>query len=136
MRAGARNLRMVNCRHRNFGGNQAWKSRCYWPAAEAEVLEILDRHSGGRIRAVGSKHSWSDIAVTTDVSLDMRRLDEGRLYEKNGAVLARVGAGCRLQALLDRLHATSDRTLPTLGAIKRQTVSGAVSTGTHGSGTQ
>jgi len=39
-----------------------------------------------------------------------------------------------LQDLLDRLHAMTDRTLPTLGVIKRQTISGAVSTGTHGSG--
>jgi L-gulono-1,4-lactone dehydrogenase len=126
----------VKCLHTNFGGNQTWESRCYRPASEAEVLEILDRHGEGRIRAVGSKHSWSDIAAGTDVSLDMSRLDEVRLYEKDGAVLARVGAGCRLQALLERLHGTSERTLPTLGAIKRQTISGAVSTGTHGSGTQ
>jgi hypothetical protein len=131
-----RKLRIVRCRQTNFGGNQSWESRCYRPGSEAEVLEILDRHRSGRIRAVGSKHSWSDIAVGTDVSLDLGRLDEVRLHEKDGVVLARVGAGCRLQALLDRLHRTSDRTLPTLGAIKRQTISGAVSTGTHGSGTQ
>ena len=30
----------------------------------------------------------------------------------------------------------TDRTLPTLGAIKKQTISGAISTGTHGSGKQ
>ena len=113
-----------------------WESLCYRPASEAEVLEILDRHRQGQIRAVGSKHSWSDIAVCNEASLDMARLDEVRLFEKDGAMLARVGAGCRLQALLDRLHAASGRTLPTLGAIKRQTISGAVSTGTHGSGMQ
>jgi hypothetical protein len=126
----------VKSRQTNFGGNQTWESRCHQPATEAEVLEILDRNRNGRIRAMGSKHSWSDIAACTDVSLDLSRLDEVRLFEKNGAVLARVGAGCSLQSLLDRLHRTSERTLPTLGAIKRQTVSGAVSTGTHGSGTQ
>jgi FAD/FMN-containing dehydrogenase len=126
----------VKTRQTNFGGNQSWDSLCYQPSSETEVLEILDRHRQGRIRAVGSKHSWSDIAVSNDVSLDMARLADVRLFEKNGATLARVGAGCRLQALLDRLHATSGRTLPTLGAIKRQTISGAVSTGTHGSGMQ
>jgi hypothetical protein len=126
----------VKSRQTNFGGNQTWESRCHQPATEAEVLEILDRNREGRIRAMGSKHSWSDIAACTDVTLDLSRLDEVRLYEKNGAVLARVGAGCSLQSLLDRLHHASERTLPTLGAIKRQSVSGAVSTGTHGSGIQ
>lgn len=48
----------------------------------------------------------------------------------------RVGAGCTLQMLLDRLHSASNQTLPTLGAIKKQTISGAISTGTHGSGHQ
>lgn len=120
----------------NFGGNQSWRSHCYQPQSEAEVLEILERHAAGRIRPVGSGHSWSDIAVCTDVSLDMTRFNEVRPYEKDGVNLVRVGAGCRLQALLDRLHATSDRTLPTLGVIKRQTISGAISTGTHGSGMQ
>jgi FAD/FMN-containing dehydrogenase len=126
----------VKSRQTNFGGNQTWESRCHQPATEAEVIEILDRTKNGRIRAMGSKHSWSDIAACTDVTLDLSRLDDVRLFEKNGAVLARVGAGCTLQSCLDRLHHTSGRTLPTLGAIKRQTVSGAVSTGTHGSGIQ
>ena len=120
----------------NFGGNQTWESRCYQPATDAEVLEILDKHSDGQVRAFGSKHSWSEIAVCTDVSLDMTKFDGVRPYEKDGEKFVRVGAGCRLQALLDRLHATSARTLPTLGVIKRQTISGAISTGTHGSGMQ
>src|SRR5688572_30262696 len=45
---------------------------------------------------------------------------------------------CRLPLadLLDWLHERTDRTLPTLGAITTQTISGAISTGTHGSGRQ
>jgi len=52
-----------------------------------------------------------------------------------GSRFVRVGAGCTLQ-LLDKLHATTDQTLPTLGAVKKQTIAGAISTGTHGSGRQ
>lgn len=120
----------------NFGGNQTWRSRCYQPGSEQEVLDILQRHIQGNVRPVGSKHSWSDIAACTDVSLDMARFNQMHMFETDGEPLVRVGAGCRLQELLDWLHATSDRTLPTLGAIKRQTISGAIATGTHGSGRQ
>src|SRR5262245_61973576 len=118
----------------NFGGNQVWQARCYQPRDEQEVLDILQRHRGGRIRALGALHSWSDVAVSPDVVLDMSRLDRVEPVTRNGETFVQVGAGCRLQDLLNRLHAATDRTLPTLGAIKRQTVSGAISTGTHGSG--
>jgi L-gulono-1,4-lactone dehydrogenase len=122
--------------HANFGGNQVWRSRCYRPEDEKHVLEILDRHRAGQIRPLGSGHSWSEIAVSRDVSLDMSGFDEFATYTVDGETFVRAGAGLRLQQLLERLHATTDRTLPTLGAIKRQTIAGAISTATHGSGRQ
>ena len=120
----------------NFGGNQRWYTRCYAPASEAEVLDILTRHTGVTIRVTGSGHSWSDIAANADIALDLSALNSVTPITTNAMDLVRVGAGCRLQDLLDRLHAATDRTLPTLGAIKKQTISGAISTGTHGSGRQ
>jgi len=120
----------------NFGGNQQWYSNRYQPASEAEVLQILAEHPGVTIRAIGSGHSWSNIAANTNIVLDMSRLNVVTPIKVDGLELVRVGAGCRLEDLLDRLHAATDRTLPTLGAIKKQTISGAISTGTHGSGRQ
>jgi hypothetical protein len=120
----------------NFGGNLTWQTRCYRPASEAEVLDILARYATGRIRVLGSKHSWSDIAVSGEVSLDMSLLDHVQPFVQDGQGFVRVGAGSTLQSLLDRLHRATDQTLPTLGAIKKQTISGAISTGTHGSGRQ
>jgi hypothetical protein len=118
----------------NFGGNQTWAGRCCRPRTEADVLAILARHRNGQVRVLGAGHSWSDVAVSSDVTLDMSAFADVTTITKDGETLTRVGAGCRLQDVLDRLHATSDGTLPTLGAIKRQTVAGAVATGTHGSG--
>lgn len=120
----------------NFGGNQRWRTLCYRPANEAEVLEILRRHAHQRIRAFGSLHSWSELAVCDEVTLDLSAFQDVALAEHDGVTNARVGAGCRLQTLLDRLRTLGGRTLPTLGVIKRQTVAGAVSTATHGSGMQ
>ncbi len=118
----------------NFGGNVAWQTRRYRPRDEAELLQILQRHSRETIRALGSKHSWSDIAAGAAVSLDMSSFDQVTPFTAGGRSFVRVGAGVTIQALLDRLHASTDQTLPTLGAIKKQTISGAISTGTHGSG--
>lgn len=120
----------------NFGGNQQWYSDCRRPESEDEILEILQQNPHATIRAIGSGHSWSDVAANTDIALDMSAFSSVDLITGNGEPLVRVGAGCRLQDLLDRLHSISDRTLPTLGAIKKQTISGAIATGTHGSGRQ
>lgn len=120
----------------NFGGNVRWSSRLVRANSEAEVLELLETSAGKSIRVVSSLHSWSAIAAHADISLDLGALDTVALISSGGGDLVRVGAGCRLQSLLDRLHAMSNLTLPTLGAIKKQTIAGAISTGTHGSGRQ
>lgn len=116
----------------NFGGNQSWESRCYKPANEAELLDIMARHKDGQIRPMGSKHSWSDVAVSKDVTLDMSGFNQVETFAGH----AKVGSGTRLYDLIDKLHSTTDQTMPTLGAITQQTLSGAISTGTHGSGRQ
>ncbi len=125
-----------NCEITNFGGNQTWKATCYQPQSEEAVLEILRQHKDQTIRPRGSLHSWSDVAVSDGVTLDMSALNQVRMVEIGSRALARVGAGASLQTVLDTLHSQSERTLPTLGAIKKQTISGAISTGTHGSGKQ
>ena len=76
----------------NFGGNQSWLSRRYRPANESELLNILSRHSRDTIRALGSKHSWSDIAAGSAVSLDMSGFDEVEPFVREGRHFVRVGA--------------------------------------------
>lgn len=120
----------------NFGGNLRWLARRERPASEAQVLELLRRHRDGQVRAIGALHSWSGTAPSSGVSLDLSAFDAVEPFERDGGHFVRAGAGCTLQSLLERLHAATERTLPTLGVIKRQTVAGAISTGTHGSGMQ
>ena len=114
----------------NFGRNLKWQTRCYRPRNEDEVLEILERHRSDRIRAVGSLHSWSDAAQVAGITLDMGEFVDVRPYGKK----VQVGGGCTLERLLEQLHSLTGRTLPTIGAIKRQTLAGLISTATHGSG--
>jgi len=114
----------------NFGRNLGWQSRWYRPRNDDDVLEIMERHRTERVRAIGALHSWSNIAQSDGVTLDMGEFADVRPYGKK----VQVGAGCTLDKLLARLHALTNRTLPTMGAIKRQTISGIISTGTHGSG--
>jgi hypothetical protein len=120
----------------NFGGNLRFTPRRYCvPHSEEEVLAILDRHAKERIRVVGSKHAWSEGIVSSDVIVDLRHFNSVELTERVlGEVWATVGGGCQIKHLLDEVHARSQFTLPALGLITEQTIAGAISTGTHGSG--
>jgi len=119
----------------NFGGNiQFSPSTTYLPATEQAVLEILDRHHGQRIRCIGRLHSWSRAVECNDVLLDLRLLNQVNPVADNEALLVSVGAGCQIKHLLADLERLKNWTLPSLGLITEQTVAGAVSTGTHGSG--
>ena len=118
-------------RVRNFGRNVAFVPDAHYrPGSVAEVLECLRRHGGAKVRCIGAGHSWSRILATDGVLLDLGALD-GVAIESGS--LARVGAGCTLKRLLNVLG-RHGLTLPSLGAITKQTIAGAVSTGTHGSG--
>jgi len=119
---------------KNFGRNQVLRpSAAYTPSDEQEVLQILDRHSGQRIRAVGKKHSWSETILNDDVLLDLRRLNDVQLQSDDDQLVATVGAGCQIKHLLKELN-REGATLHSLGLITAQTIAGAISTGTHGSG--
>ena len=119
---------------KNFGRNRVLQpSAAYTPADEQEVLEILNRHRGQSIRAVGRLHSWSEAVLGDGVQLDLRRLNDVLLEPDGNQFVATVGAGCQIKRLLKELN-RGGATLHSLGLITVQTIAGAISTGTHGSG--
>jgi L-gulono-1,4-lactone dehydrogenase len=127
----------------NHTGNQGVDPlRIYTPTTLEEVSEIVRRAGRDRctVRAVGSGHSWSDVALTTgylirpqgmskaldlDVSLLRPDIDMTRLVE--------VQAGMRVRELNAYLDAHG-RALSNMGGYDGQTVAGVISTSTHGSG--
>ena len=120
----------------NFGGNIRFTPRYrYAPTSETAVLELLDPHVNGKVCVVGALYSWSRAVVSEDVLVDLRHLDSAAVEKgADGDEWATVGGGCRIKYLLRQLHALSDATLPSLGLITEQTIAGAISTGTRGSG--
>ncbi len=119
----------------NFGGNIQFRPRHYYkPATEEDVLQILNAHANGSVRAIGALHSWSDVIVSGDVVVDLSAFDSVVLeQDEAGSVWATVGAGVKIEDLLVTLNA-SGLTLPTTPEATMQTLVGAISTGTHGSG--
>lgn len=119
----------------NFGGNVKFEPNQYVePHTEQELLQVLSSNSNRRFRVVGAKHSWSPLIPTDDVSICIKHLNAVKLTtQSNGRVLATVGGGCTIRRLLKLLN-EHGLTTPTVGLITSQTIAGAVSTATHGSG--
>jgi hypothetical protein len=132
-----KNKRAGQDRIENYGGNIQFTPRqIYAPRTEADVLEILNYHAGGKIRPVGRLHSWSDVILGEDVLVVLHHFNQLSIErDAGGEVIATVGAGMTLQELLPALRDEAGVTLPAIPGALMQTLAGAVSTATHGSGT-
>ena len=127
----------VGARWSNWAGNQrANPMSVESPRDLAELAGVVERAAsrGERVKVVGSGHSFTPAAVTdgrlvrVDALSGIRSIDRGR-----GTVT--VGAGTTL-ADLNLLLAREGLAMPNLGDIAYQTVAGAISTSTHGTGVE
>lgn len=97
-------------------------------AVVALVRSAADR--GLRVKAIGAGHSFTSIALTDGVLVDLSGLSGVHAVE---GTRVRLGAGTHLHHLPELL-APYSLALANMGDIDRQTIAGATSTGTHGTG--
>ncbi|KAI8926092.1 L-gulono-gamma-lactone oxidase precursor [Entophlyctis helioformis] len=103
-------------------------------ASEDDVLQAIEAAHRHKLpmRVVGSGHSPSDIACTNGIMLnidDMNRVIHIDVEKRQ----VTVEAGMKLHMLNDLLDRIGCA-VPNLGSISEQTIAGAISTGTHGTG--
>ena len=87
---------------------------------------------GMQVKAVGAGHSFTGIAVAPGVLLDLTDLT-GLVTADRETGRVTLRAGTRLHRI-PGLLAKYGLAMPNLGDIDRQSISGAISTGTHGTG--
>lgn len=119
---------------RNWAGNQrAAGIEVLHPAGTAEIAAVLTTAAarGRRVRPIGSGHSFTAIGAPEHVQLRLDR--HAALLDVGPTGLVTVQAGMPLHRLNAELAARG-WALENLGDIDRQTVAGALSTGTHGTG--
>ena len=120
---------------RNWAGDEGCAPAAHErPRSVAEVVAALERAAtaGQRVRVAGSGHSFSDVVCTDGRLLGLKRMD--RVLDVDRASgLVRVEAGITINALSAAL-ATHGLAFENLGDIDVQTIAGAISTATHGTG--
>ena len=104
------------------------------PRTTSELSTIVTEaaRDGLRVRAIGSGHSFTGVAVAPDVQVRPDAMD-GLIAVDRATGLVTVQAGIPLHRL-NPLLAEHGLAMEVLGDIDRQTIAGAISTGTHGSG--
>ena len=120
---------------RNWAGNQkANPVSIVAPRSVGELAALVASASGKgqKVKAVGSGHSFTSAAATNGRMIRLENLS-GILHIDHASCQVTVGAGTRLSDLNMLLHAEG-LALATLGDIAYQTVAGAISTSTHGTG--
>ncbi|EYT92976.1 FAD/FMN-dependent dehydrogenase [Frankia casuarinae] len=124
---------------RNWAGNETVRSvRLARPRDAEEISALVGTaiRDGHQIRAIGSSHSMSAIGrpdpgsvqVRLDRCADLVALDGG-----SGLVTVRGGMTMRR---LNRLLAEAGLALTNQGDVDEVTIAGAISTGTHGTGSR
>ncbi len=128
----------LNC----IGSQAAQPLRLFRPATLAELRSIVQQAAAQKrkVKAVGSGHSFTDVATTTDFLIETHGLnrplplerdvlrngvDTGTLFETEGGIVVRDLNEALWDAGLGLIN---------MGGYDGQTIMGVVSTSTHGSG--
>lgn len=119
----------------NWAGNQTCApTSIRRPTTEGELVQlVVDAAAAGqRVKCVGAGHSFTPIACTDGVMVDLSRYD--RLLSHDGERrTVTVQAGISLTKLCDELDQRG-LAMENMGDIAYQSLAGATATATHGTG--
>jgi len=114
----------------NWAGNLTYSTdRLFTPESVDELRQVVK--SCAKLRALGTRHSFSAIADSTQNQISLQRLD--RIDLDKSASTVTVGPGVtygKLSPLLDQ----QGFALHNLASLPHISVAGAIATATHGSG--
>ncbi len=115
----------------NWAQNESCTAQNYYqPESEEELIALIKSNS--KIRVVGTGHSWNTICLQTETLINLDHYNKVIELDKQNLWL-RVQPGIKLWQLNEWLD-KQGLALKNLGSISHQSLAGAISTGTHGSG--
>ncbi len=137
---------LLDCRRRkswsNYVGTQTAEPLALCDPGTSGAVASIVTETGARrlsVKAVGSGHAWSDVALTDGVMVlpdnlrSVLPLEREILKPSAPPLLFRVESGITIRQLNEAL-AAAGLGLINMGGYDGQTIAGATSTGTHGSG--
>jgi L-gulono-1,4-lactone dehydrogenase len=129
---------MVNQEHlrwTNWGGTYSCSpTRIQSPVSEEEIAAIVRgaAERGERVKVIGSGHSFTDIGCTDGCLVKLDRYNQVLDVDREGATITAQSGITILQ--LSAALAPYGLAMENMGDVGYQTISGAISTATHGTG--
>lgn len=120
---------------RNWAGDERCRPAAIeQPASVREIAAAIERAAehGQRVRVAGAGHSFGDIVLTDGRLLTLQSMRRVLDVDRDSG-LVRVQAGITIHELGERL-AEHGLAMENLGDIGVQSIAGAISTSTHGTG--
>ncbi|MFG6476035.1 D-arabinono-1,4-lactone oxidase [Microbacterium sp. P06] len=117
---------------KNWAGTYAYRAATRAHPRDLDEVVQLVRSGGGRIHALGTRHSFTDLPDTEGTLIDLSAL-RGDVVIDAASRTAVVPAGTRYGVLALKLEAEG-WALHNMGSLPHIGVAGATATGTHGSG--
>ena len=115
---------------KNWSGNYTYSARrLHTPRSISDVQDLV--RSGGRLKALGARHSFNGIADTRGDQFSLEYFKEMKLDRDSGTV--QVGAGVKYGELAVYLD-SEGYAVHNMASLPHISVAGACATGTHGSG--
>jgi xylitol oxidase len=115
----------------NWAGNyQYGAASIHTPETLAQIQELVRR--SGKVKALGTRHSFNGIADTTQTLISLERFDQIVELDRERCTVT-VEAGIRYGPLCQALH-DEGFALHNLASLLHISVAGACATATHGSG--
>jgi alditol oxidase len=115
----------------NWAGNIAFRAEGVHHPTSLPVAQSLIARSR-KVRALGSGHSFNDLADTAGVLISLAELPPALEIDTDGSAV-KVNASMRYAELSRRLH-DKGFALPNLASLPHISVGGSIATATHGSG--
>ena len=123
--------RIPNHRFINWAGNQNSQFReLIYPETGTGLADSI--RNAGKVRILGSGHSWSGLCTGSEVLLSLDQMQQQPELDSRNELLT-VSGGMKLKDI-SRWLDERGYALPNLGSIDAQSIAGAIATATHGSG--
>src|SRR2546426_503524 len=116
---------------KNWAGNLEYSTDRLYSASSLEQARSYVKKQN-KLKVLGTRHCFNDIADSTDNFLSLKPMDELVAVEPEGRTVT-VGAGMTYGQLCPLLH-SKGFALHNLASLPHISIAGAVSTATHGSG--
>jgi FAD-linked oxidoreductase len=131
-RAQATPAQPLPIRWKNWSEVQQCQAQSLATPSDEQALADLLRSTNGTVRCVGAGHSFTPLVPTNGTLVSLERMS-GVLSHDKIAMTATLRAGTRLAAISRQLDGVG-LALRNLPDIDLQSLAGAISTGTHGTG--